>query len=340
MDSLLSRDFVFDVEKLLDPISRDSPSGDSLRYDVIYDQIREGRREDDPVQTRGVWVMPLKKADWENVERLCLETLEKRSKDLQVAAWLQEAWLRLHGLPGLTQGFRALNALCNEFWDTIHPVPEEGDLEYRVAPFEWANDKITVILKLVPITNPQGENSRPYSWADWENACRPAAGQPTTYRGKPVEPRLTQEQFQESVTQTTTGDLRILLELTDGAIHSLNTLTATLDEKCGHHSPGLGKLSSTLTSIRGLLYTAFNQRPESQPASTPENNMETDDTSMPIDPSLQTPDEAVESGALSAGPIRNRAEAYRRLAEAAEYLIRTEPHSPVPYLNWSAITPN
>ena len=31
-------------------------------------------------------------------------------------------------------------------------------------------------------------------------------------------------------------------------------------------------------------------------------------------------------------PIRSRAEAYRRLAEAADYLLRTEPHSPAPYL--------
>jgi type VI secretion system protein ImpA len=65
--------------------------------------------------------------------------------------------------------------------------------------------------------------------------------------------------------------------------------------------------------------------------------MDTDDPSMPVDPSLQTPDEAIESGALSVGPIRSRAEAYRRLAEAADYLIKTEPHSPVPYLVKRAI---
>jgi predicted component of type VI protein secretion system len=39
------------------------------------------------------------------------------------------------------------------------------------------------------------------------------------------------------------------------------------------------------------------------------------------------------------GPIASRDDAYRRLREAAEYLRRTEPHSPVPYLveravNW------
>ena len=30
--------------------------------------------------------------------------------------------------------------------------------------------------------------------------------------------------------------------------------------------------------------------------------------------------------------IRSRAEAYWRLSEAADYLLRTEPHSPTPYL--------
>ena len=32
------------------------------------------------------------------------------------------------------------------------------------------------------------------------------------------------------------------------------------------------------------------------------------------------------------GPIRSRAQAYHMLAEAAEFLMKTEPHSPTPYL--------
>ena len=39
----------------------------------------------------------------------------------------------------------------------------------------------------------------------------------------------------------------------------------------------------------------------------------------------------------SEGPVRNRADAYRRLSEAAEFLLRTEPHSPTPYLVKRAI---
>ncbi|MCB1033146.1 MAG: type VI secretion system protein TssA, partial [Acidobacteria bacterium] len=47
--------------------------------------------------------------------------------------------------------------------------------------------------------------------------------------------------------------------------------------------------------------------------------------------------------AWSGGAIRSRAEAYRRLSEAADYLARTEPHSPTPYLvrravSWGSMT--
>ena len=38
------------------------------------------------------------------------------------------------------------------------------------------------------------------------------------------------------------------------------------------------------------------------------------------------------------GPIATRAEAYARLREASDYLLRTEPHSPVPYLIRRAIS--
>ena len=43
-------------------------------------------------------------------------------------------------------------------------------------------------------------------------------------------------------------------------------------------------------------------------------------------------EEEEEEGAYGGSPIRSRAEAYRRLAEAADFLQRTEPHSPTPYL--------
>ena len=45
-----------------------------------------------------------------------------------------------------------------------------------------------------------------------------------------------------------------------------------------------------------------------------------------------------EETTTSGGRIRNRAQAYQMLSEAAEYLIRTEPHSPTPYLVKRAVS--
>jgi type VI secretion system protein ImpA len=329
MNSLLHRNFSFEVGRLVHPISAEFPAGENLRYDAVYDQIREARREDDPVLERGVWQIALKKAEWPQVEKLCTEVLEKRSKDLQVAAWLLEAWLRLYGLPGLREGFRLLNALSQDFWETVHPLPEDGDLDYRIAPFEWANEKLPLVLKLIPITNPLGDSSRPYSWADWEAACRPAG------RDSDSSQDVTQAAFQQSVLLTSASDFDALLEMTDGALFALHKLTATLNESCGSHSPGFAQMGSTLNSIRGLLQSILSQRPKTQAVTLqPEPGK---DLSMAVDPKLQEPEEALESGVFSAGPIRSRAEAYRRLSEAADYLARTEPHSPTPYLVKRAI---
>ena len=61
-----------------------------------------------------------------------------------------------------------------------------------------------------------------------------------------------------------------------------------------------------------------------------------------VEPSMseETTEAAAETPSANAqaiGPITSRVEAYRALATAAEFLMRTEPHSPVPYLVRRAI---
>src|SRR5215468_7816202 len=106
-----------DLETLLAPIATEYPAGESLRYEGTYDRIQEARREDDPNLAQGVWKTRLKKADWGEVRDMCLEALETRSKDLQLAVWLLEAWLRLHGFAGVKEGVKLLMGLCEGFWD-------------------------------------------------------------------------------------------------------------------------------------------------------------------------------------------------------------------------------
>jgi len=47
-------------EGLLNPIPGENPSGKTLRYDPVYDKIREARREED-VLPQGDWSREVKK---------------------------------------------------------------------------------------------------------------------------------------------------------------------------------------------------------------------------------------------------------------------------------------
>ena len=68
-----------------------------MRFDPVFTEIRMAREEDDPSLPMGVWERPLKRADWALIEVRCKTVLTQQSKDLQIAAWLAEAWTRQHG---------------------------------------------------------------------------------------------------------------------------------------------------------------------------------------------------------------------------------------------------
>lgn len=83
------------LDDFLKNISSDNPTGPSLRYDPIYDDIRSARKEDDPRLSMGIWKTDIKHAQWNTVEALCTKALITQSKDLQIAAWLIESWISL-----------------------------------------------------------------------------------------------------------------------------------------------------------------------------------------------------------------------------------------------------
>lgn len=316
-----------DLERLLYPISVEHPSGISLRYEGVYDQVRAARREDDAELSQGIYVTDLKKADWPLVERLCLEALETRSKDLQLAVWLLEAWLHLYGAAGVAEGFRLMAMLCDSFWETLHPQIEDGNLDYRVAPIEWVNEKLPLKLKRIALTAPQVGDAPVYCWAEWESACQlehlahrdPKAMQLAEAKGK-----VSTTKFQSSVMLTPKPFYIELDEELDRATESIAALEHLLEEKCERKAPSLYQFKDTLGAIHQLVFEILRSR-EHENGDEPE-------------PPFIAQEETEDPGQfLSGGPIRSRAEAYRRLAEAAEYLRRTEPHSPTPYLVRRAI---
>jgi type VI secretion system protein ImpA len=327
--------FQFDIDKLLSPITTDEPAGSSLRYDPLYDQLRELRREDDATLPQGVWKSEPKKADWKLVEALCLEAIETRSKDLQIGAWLLEAWLHLHSFAGAAEGFRAMVAMCEGFWDGLHPRVEGGDAEFRIAPIVWLNRKLPADLRQLPVTAPEADGVPACTLADWETACQMESlqnrpGQP----GANADRDMTLGRFQQSAMMTPTLHFTGKLEEIRALLRDVSELQALLDEKLGRESPGLLAVRSAAEGAATLLEALLRERGALQPAAAPPKDAEIFQYHYPA-PGIN--EEGPADPAISRR-IQTRSEAYQMLVEAADFLYRTEPHSPAPYLVRRAIT--
>lgn len=308
---------LLDIEKLLAPVAGDTPAGPSLRHEETYDAIREAQREDDPALLKDIGREQFKHAQWGQVAQLCQEALP-RSKDLQLAAWLTEALLEQHGLPGLAEGLRLLAALAERYWDTAWPVLEGGEVSRRVAVLEWLDRNAPPRLKRLPLSQPEGGGAA-CCYADWERILHREKHEARFRDEKPAraEPQVLDPQgFLGALLSTPAAFYlslgRGLLEVNDAVQEVERVFAQHLDEE----RSVLGQLQHALKDLRKVL-EPVRDRMEPPAPSAP---------SSPPDPSAPIPPAPPRSS------IRSRAEAYQWLTEASDYLLRTEPHSPTPYL--------
>jgi type VI secretion system protein ImpA len=256
--------------------------------------------------------------------------LETRSKDLQIAAWLAEAWLHLHGFSGTAAGFELMHALCERYWEELHPRIDAQDPDFRNAPLIWLNRKLPVKLKLRPITAPQSGDVPPFSWADWEVACQADHAASKAKSAEEMKHGPSLAAFQQSVRLTPAPHLRDLLNGVEQTILYCGKLESLLDERLQKDSPGLVAIRSTSEDIAGLLSSLLRER----------TTLETSEELAHLAAHMQ---ESGESEAIyPRALIRTRGEAYALLAEIADFLEQTEPHSPTPHLlrravNWGSL---
>ncbi len=328
MDSTIRIDPSTWIERVLVPVEQAEPCGQSVRYDGTYDRIQEARREDDPALDQGVWARELKRANWEQVEVLCTEALEHRSKDLVLAIWLMEAWLHLYGFLGIRHGVNLLLKLSDGYWDSAFPKWDPVNSESRLAPFEWINEKLSLQVKHIPITAPKTSEAQTYSWADWEHALRlenEVKRNPDAIEVAERTGRVTRERFLASA-DLTANEFYTIIRDECGEIESLcHELDALLDARCGKSAPGLSQLKDIILAIGTFASNVERQRmrTEWQP------NLRLDSEVVAEHEGNQP---HIESRKNFTGRILSREEAYSQLLEAAEYLHQHEPHSPTPYM--------
>jgi type VI secretion system protein ImpA len=318
------------IADLVAALPGENPSGVSLRYEPIYDQIKVARHEDDDLP-QGDWQTKRKVADWPAVKKLTTEALSKRTKDLQLAAWLAEALLRTEGFAGLQQGLALARELLLQHWDTVYPELDEGDAEMRAAPLEWIGVKFDIAVQQVPLSE-EGHSFIDYRVARTvptkeeaeSDSNKSAAREQAILDGK-----ITVEDFERGFRATAKAWYRQLIADMDALMQEVSDLDQVCTEKFGKTAPSFSPLRNALQEVRQLAVQLLTRKLEMDPD--------------PIDPLGATVGEGgmgvVGGAAASGGPMVSVAAGPRSADEAAAWIgaaarqIRHErPTEPTAYL--------
>jgi type VI secretion system protein ImpA len=312
------------VESLLQPIPGDNPSGQDLRYDPIFEKIKEARREEDDVP-QGQWERVRKVAEWPVVINLTTETLTNQSKDIQLAAWLTEALLKRDGFAGLRCGLDVIRGLLEKFWDTLYPAIEDGDTELRAAPLSWLGLKLDIPVKYVPLVRAghgllkyqEAQNVVGYEAAVKSDAKKLAARKFSIEE----EHKLPAEDWDKAFEDTPKAFYKQVVADIQASLALISAIDGYGD-RFGAAAPSYVPTRKAIEEVQYLAGVLLQKKLEIDPD--------------PPEPEPVQTFDAASGGPSQAGPITvepvSRDDAFNRIIAVASYLRRTEPSNPASYL--------
>ncbi|MGG5820947.1 type VI secretion system protein TssA [Falsiroseomonas sp. HW251] len=322
----------FDLEALLAPIPGELPQGVDLREDTsaqspwfrLRDQRAEAREIERRAETEGgeeTAVAP----PWRIISSLARSALLEKSKDLDVAAMLTEAMLRMNGLPGLTAGTLLIKGLAERYWDAVFPLPDEYDgVAARVAGVGGlaGSDREGLLLpplrRMTLFRRPDGSG---LAWYMVE-AARDLATLDAERKKQRLEAgALPLETVEAEARVAGAGHFATLRRQLIDASTAWAEMGAKLDELAGADSPSTGRVRDILAEM--LAFVRNFAPPEDAPG--------TEGAAAGGDAGGE---EVAGTGGSTGGggrPMRTREDYLRMLSEIAEYFRRTEPNSPLSY---------
>lgn len=318
-----------DLESLLQPIAGESPTGLDPREDSSgispYYTVKDGRkaaRDDERQGLFGGVIAGQEIEKWRPVTQSGTTLLKDLAKDLEIAAFITEALTRTHSFGGLRDGFDLMRGLVENFWDGLHPMPDEYGMETRVAPLEGLNGPVLQSpIARIPIT--QGSDKGPFATWNVDQALELDRMDAASKKSR-IESGATQmEDIRQAAAQTKPEFFIQLMEDITGALESWKGLSDALQEKAGADAPGTTAVREALEATQARLrFIAGAVLADSEPVPDEQTAESGDDSGSG----------AAAPSAKAGGPIGDREQAFKALDQAADFFRRTEPHSPIPFL--------
>ena len=317
------------------PLPGDAPAGPDLRQDFspqsVYYRLRDARAEareierrvdHDPAADAGVPVQ------WRTVRDLATRALGEHTKDLEIAAWLTEALVRLDGLAGLAAGSRVIAELVSELWDSgLHPQPDEDGIETRVAPITGLNGQgadgtlMQPLRKSVLFPGPAGGLPVTY-WQYLQSEELETVTDAARRKQRLAANVVPLADLAAAARQAGGVRLSALRAEARDAADAWMLMTQALEDKAGSAAPPTGRVRDVLNAIAAVanLYAPPEPDIPAVDAIAPEGTVDQID--------IKPAGDSMSGGALR--PV-TRDDMLRELERIADFFRRTEPHSPMAY---------
>ena len=327
---------VIDLEALLTPIEGESPGGTNPREDTsatsLYYRIKDLRNAARTAERGAIDLDAAKPEEWHSVAELANTLIATQAKDLESAAWLTEALLRVEGFTGLRDGFNLIQGLTEQFWGYLYPEADEDGLESKVAPIAGLNGSGTSgtleqPIRMVPLVSSANGS---YSLWHYEQAMDLERITDADRRQARIEAgAITLEKFNEVVRDATPQDVVATLEVVEECRVALKSMSEALDVAAGPDSPSIGTIRDLLERIAGSIRHFGADKIAAVAAAA----------------AAAAAEGIVEEGGAAGGPgetaggrgvvridgFASREEALAALARIASFFRKTEPHSPISY---------
>ena len=324
----------FDLAAMLAPLPGDAPAGPDLRRDLtgvsalarLRDAIREARaaeREADALDPGLGTPLP----QWRSVARIAAEGLAAESKDLELAAGLTEASVRLHGLRGLVGGAALIQGLCEGFWDGLHPMPDEDGMATRFVPVTGLSgaDREGLLLqplrRLAVFLRPDGA---PFCWWQYQQSRDLAGIVDDERRARRIAANVLPYEELETLARAVAPQLRQLRAEVAAAEAAWSAMARSLVDLA---RPERGPSTGRIAELLGMMAEAATQL--GPPAEAASELAPIPDAPAMEAADMQTAAVSPAAAAAAAGPDREGL--LRQLSAIAEAFRRTEPTSPLPY---------
>jgi type VI secretion system protein ImpA len=299
---------MIDVSSLVIPILEEAPCGQDMRVlspsETVYFSLREERFKAREIEKKQALdeSFQIPTTNWRRIYDLCIQILQKESKDLQVVCWLAEALLRLEGFKGLAQGFDLSIKLINAYWEDLFPQ-SDGDIpDAKISCFIGLNGDSADGSLIFPILNTpitHGKTVEPYS----------------TWEVNRLLKETNQENLQRSIQETSKDFFVSLYEDIHNCLDQVNMLEDILIKKLPHDAPSFLIIKSNMTLCLDTLKSIAGSFIVNKTSDiTPKEGSDTE---------AENP---------SQKNITDRTKAFQTLQEIAAFFERTEPQSFLPYI--------